>query len=135
MQKERGNENFKGVSQNDLDKGVFVAEAGEVPVGRSLETTKFQHENNFFARRGNQKLFVWGAPWSNFKEYDSLVAIPKELLGIEKGSREDQIEFFDSHSLDLRIPADAEQLLKDCYPKGSVPGVRLGTYAPNEKKP
>jgi hypothetical protein len=105
----------------------YLAKEGEEPVGRSLENLQLKHENNYFARRDGQKLLIWGAPWRKFVEYDNLSKVSEELLELEKGSVVAPFIFADYHALDFRIPADSEAIKKECYPRGEVPLVRLGT--------
>jgi len=95
-------------------------------VGRSLENLELRHEHNFFARNGNQRLFVWGVPWQRPVEYTDLTKVSEELLGLEKGSQEGNLVLADYHALDLRISADAPAVIKESYPRGEVPLVRLG---------
>ncbi|MCL2711022.1 MAG: right-handed parallel beta-helix repeat-containing protein [Planctomycetaceae bacterium] len=117
----------EGVLLDDPVTSPYQARAGEEPVGRSLENLELRHENNFFARSGNQRLFVWGVPWQRFVEYTDLAKVSEELLGLETGSREGSLIFADYHALDLRIPANADEKIKASYPRGEVPLVRLGT--------
>jgi len=111
----------------DAVTAPYVSKTGEEPVGRCLENLELRHENNFFARRDGQRLFVWGAPGFKHVEYEDFAKVSEELLGLEQGSREGSLVFGDYHALDLRVPTYSEAIKKDCYPKGSVPLVRLGT--------
>jgi hypothetical protein len=111
----------------DAVTAPYLAKTGEEPVGRCLENLELRHENNFFARRDGQRLFVWGGLGFKHVEYDDFAKVSEELLGLEKGSLEGSIVFRDYHVLDLRIPADSEAIKMDCYPRGDVPLVRLGT--------
>ena len=42
-----------------------------------------------------------------------------------------QFHVKDYSALDLRVPADSPAVKMDCYPRGTVPNVRLGTFPPN----
>ena len=116
-----------GVLLDDPVTTPYQAKEGEEPVGRSLENLELRHEKNFFARSGSQRLFVWGVPWQRFVEYTDLAKVSEELLGLERGSQQGHIVFADYHALDLRIPADSDAIIKENYPRGDVPLVRLGT--------
>jgi len=118
---------FENLFLDDPVTTPYLAKEGGEPVGRSLENLELRHENNFFARIDGQRLFMWGVPWNKPVEYDNLPKVSEELLGLEKGGSEGQLVFGDYHTLDLRIPTDSEAIIKECYPKGDVPLVRLGT--------
>jgi hypothetical protein len=126
-QKEMVPQQSEGLLLDDPVTSPYLAKKGEEPVGRSLENLELRHENNFFARTDAQRLFVWGVPWHKPVEYDNLAKVSEELLGLEKGSTEGQILFKDYHALDLRIPLSFDAVKKECYPRGNVPFVRLGT--------
>jgi hypothetical protein len=46
--------------------------------------------------------------------------------GFEKDGMVLDPQFADWKNLDLRVPADSPLLSRGCYPKGEVPGVKLG---------
>jgi len=117
----------EGVPLDDKTTVPYLAKEGEEPVGRCLENLQLHHENNYFARLSEQKLFIWGVPWRNPVEYTNLAKVAEDLLGLEKGGVEKPITFADYHALDFRIPVDSEALKMKCYPQGEVPLVRLGT--------
>ena len=127
-QKEMIPKQFENLLADDPVTTPYLAKAGEEPVGRCLENLELRHENNFFARNDGQELFVWGVPWHKPVKYSELPKIAQDLLGLEKGSSEGQLPFVDYHALDLRIPVDSEAIKKECYPRGDVPLVRLGTF-------
>jgi len=118
---------FENLLPDDPVTTPYLAKEGEEPVGRCLENLELRHENNFFARIDNQRLFVWGVPWHKPVVYDNLTRVSAELLDLERGGVEEQLSFADYHALDFRIPANSKAIAKGCYPKGDVPLVRLGT--------
>ena len=126
-QKEMIPKQFENLLLDDPVTTPYLAKEGEEPVGRCLENLELCHENNFFARNDGQKLFIWGVPWHKPIEYDNLEKVAEDLLQLENGSQECQLPFADYHALDLRIPADSEAIKAECYPRGDVPLVRLGT--------
>lgn len=67
----------------------------------------------------------WGTTWARHKSYDSLAAFEEEL-GIERGGRVLDPGFAGLAELDFRLAAEGMAELEESYPKGPVPGVRLG---------
>jgi len=128
-QKEMTPKQFENFLLDDPVTTPYLAKDGEEPVGRCLENLELRHENNFFARSDNQKLFIWGVPWHKPVEYDDLSKVAGDLLDLERGSCEGRLPFADYHALDLRIPDDSEAFTMECYPQGDVPLVRLGTLS------
>jgi hypothetical protein len=47
-------------------------------------------------------------------------------LNIDKGSVVAPFVFADYHTLDFRVPANSPALKMNAYPRGEVPGVKLG---------
>ena len=76
-----------------------------------------------------QRLYQWGCAWAPHKLYDTL-SVVSEALGLEQDSRAAEVRFADWAELDLRVPADSPLLARNCYPRGEVPGVRLGVGTP-----
>ncbi len=95
------------------------------PPGLTLEKLNLTFQNNLYFPAPGQELIHWGAPWKSNKSYDSLAAVQSELQ-LEKGSQMLQPDFADFQNRDLRVPADSLLLKLGCYPRGDVPGVRLG---------
>ena len=50
---------------------------------------------------------------------------------MDQGSEVAEFHVKDYSALDLRVPADSPAVKMDCYPRGTVPQVRLGTFSPN----
>jgi len=59
------------------------------------------------------------------KRYQSLEQVRKEL-GLEQGSKYTELEFNDFSALDFRVSSDSPAVQMGCYPKGTIPGVKLG---------
>jgi hypothetical protein len=98
---------------------------GEFPTGLSLEKLNISLRDNFYAVADDQEIFHWGAPQVRNKRYPNLDEVRGEL-GLEQGSVVGEFQFRDYLTLDFRVPVDSPVLKMGCYPKGKVPGVRLG---------
>ncbi len=94
--------------------------------GLSLEDLKLTFENNLYCPGPGQGLFNWGVPWKKNKKYDSLDAVQSEL-SLAKGCKVAEFHTADYSALDLRVPPDSAAVIMGCCPRGTVPGVRLGT--------
>ena len=93
-----------------------------------LEKLNLTMRDNLYGVQPGQKLFQWGCLFPNFSAhvYEDLAQV-REELGLEKGSRVDQLEFAGSClTLDFRVDAGSSALKAKCYPQGDVPGVKLG---------
>jgi hypothetical protein len=109
----------------DRAADYHAADALGAPEGLSLEALRFRFENNLYAAHPWQGLFRWGVPWKRHKKYTKLDEVRSELK-FEAGGRTSAFEFGDSLTRDFRVPADSPALKMNCYPKGEVPGVKLG---------
>jgi hypothetical protein len=97
-----------------------------VPADLSLEKLNFQFSNNVLASTTKGTLWNWGLPWfGRIRRYSELDEMRREL-NIDKGSTVAPLVFANYHALDLRVPADSPALKMNAYPRGEVPGVRLG---------
>lgn len=106
--------------------GDYLArDAKGQPVGLSLARLKLSHERNVFARTPTQALFVWGVAWKRNQTYVDLAEVRREL-GLEQDSVTAEAPFADWLTRDLRLPADHPALRLGSYPRGEVPGTRLG---------
>jgi hypothetical protein len=101
----------------------------KAPEGLTLEDLAFTMEGNLLAAKPGAQLYQWGCAWAPHETYDTIPAI-NEALGLERGSRVAELQFADWASLDLRVPADSPMLSMGCYPRGEVPGVKLGVWMP-----
>ena len=116
----------ESVSRNERTD-PYQAKDGNEPLGRSFETLNIKHENNFFAKMDNQKLYMWGVPWSKHRYYDTLENVQTDLPDFEGNAKVGKLDFADYRTLDLRVPEGSDVLKMNCYPQGQVPGVILGT--------
>ena len=96
----------------------------------SLESLALTFAENVYAVEDGQGLFHWAAPWLRNKRYAKLDDIRKEL-GFEQGSLIAPVAFADPLRNDFRLPANAPESVRRAYPRGDVPGVRVG-MAPAE---
>jgi hypothetical protein len=94
--------------------------------GPSLEDLRLALGPNLYGSGPGQGLFNWGVTWKRHKKYGNLADVQEEL-SLAKGSQVQAFGVHDYATLDFRVPADSPALQMGCYPRGSVPGVRLGT--------
>jgi len=99
---------------------------GTLQTALSLEDLKLTFEDNLYCPNPGQDLFNWGVTWKKCKRYEDLDAARRDL-SIDQGGHVAEFHVEDYAKLDLRVPADSPAVKMDCYPHGSVPGVRLGT--------
>jgi parallel beta-helix repeat protein len=92
----------------------------------SLEKLNLKFESNLYCPASGQGLFNWGTTWKKHQKYESLEAVQEEL-SLDQNSRVTEFHIEDFHSLDLRVLGGSPVLTMDCYPRGTIPGVRLGT--------
>jgi Right handed beta helix region/Chondroitinase B len=118
-------EKEKGKAARDL-AADFVAKDGlGAPAGLSLEKLAITFENNLYDARPWQGLFHWGVAWKRHRQYAKLDDVRAEL-GLERGGQAAEFRVGDFPSRDFRVPADSPALKLGCYPRGDVPGVKLG---------
>ena len=92
----------------------------------SLENLNLTFENNLYYPAPGRDLFNWGTTWKKHRKYESLDAVQKEL-SLAKNSKVTEFRVEDYSALDLRVAADSLAVKMNCYPRGPVPGVSLGT--------
>jgi hypothetical protein len=114
-----------GQAKADIAKDYVAKTAEGQPVGLSLEKLKITFANNLYALGDNGGLFNWGVQWKRNKKYTALDEVRREL-NLEQGSRVAPFIFSDYLTRDFRVLADSPALKMNCYPRGEVPGVRLG---------
>lgn len=116
-----------GQAMADIAKDYGARDKSGQPAGLSLETLKIAFSNNLYdpGDGGGAALFHWGTSWKRNKAYPTLAAARAEL-GLEQGSRVATFTFAGYLSRDFRVPAGSPAFTMGCYPRGSVPGVRLG---------
>jgi parallel beta-helix repeat protein len=96
----------------------------------ALEDLKLTFESNLYSPNSGQDLFNWGVTWKKHKQYANLDELHKDL-SVDQGSALAEFHVKDYSALDLRVPADSPAVKMGCYPHGTVPQVRLGTFPPN----
>lgn len=94
--------------------------------GLNLETLAIAFENNLYDARPWQGLFHWGVEWKRHKRYAKLDDVRAELK-FENEGQAAEFTVLNDAARDFRVPPDSPALKLGCYPKGEVPGVRLGT--------
>ena len=114
------------VDKRKLEQALADYKAKGQPPGLSLEKLGIRFEKNVYWARAPQGLWLWGCTWRRHKRYASVDAVRKELK-LETGSASARPAFADAAALDLRLPADHPAIRMGSYPRGEVPGVRLGT--------
>lgn len=109
--------------EEDLRNGTIEY----VPVEKiSLEDLHLDMSHNIYATQDDQPLFIWGASWLPHVTYSSIAAV-QHALKLEEGSRVTRLPFRDIAKRDYRLPLKKHSLLKQSYPRGEVPGARLGS--------
>ena len=91
----------------------------------SLEKLKLTLRDNLYFAGPGEELFNWGVTWKKNKRYQSLEQVWQEL-GLEQGSKLAEPAFNDFPALDFRVPAGNPAVKMECYPQGTIPGVKLG---------
>jgi len=109
----------------DIAAAYKAGAEGRKPDSMTLEGLRLRFVGNLFHQAGTQKLVQWGTSWHFHKRWDNL-ADAQATLGIFEGNVEAVVQFADTRSLDLRVHTDSPALKAGCYPRGDVPGVRLG---------
>jgi hypothetical protein len=98
--------------------------------GWSLEKLKLTLKDNLYFADPGAELFNWGVTWKKNKRYKSIKQVQEEL-GLEQDSRLAEPTFNDFSALDFRVLADSPAIKMGCYPKGAIPGVKLGILGQN----
>jgi hypothetical protein len=119
-----------GVSSHAPSADSRHALAGTLQTGLSLEDLKLTFENNLYGPNSGQDLFNWGVTWKKHKRYANLDELRQDL-SMDRGSVIAEFHVTDYSALDLRVPADSLAVKMDCYPRGTVPNVRLATFSLN----
>jgi len=117
-----------GEAEADMAADYLAKGQTTKPNNLSLEMLNFTIGGNLYSRMPGQELFLWGVPWQHHKIFNDLAGVMKEL-GLEKGSKDLPFEFQDYLTRDFRVPADSPALRMGAYPRGEVPGVKLGIIA------
>lgn len=100
--------------------------AGSPPEGLRLETLRITIDGNLYHAPAGGPLVNWGVTWKRNRSYTTLDGL-REELPFESAGRVADPRFADPSARDFRVPADSPAVRMDCYPRGNVPGARLGT--------
>jgi hypothetical protein len=95
------------------------------PIGLSLEKLNLGLRHNLYHAAPGQSVWSWGPPRGRNQQCASLDDVRAELK-LEAGGEEVEPGFAGIPTRDFRVPANSPILRKGCYPKGEVPGVKLG---------
>ncbi len=101
--------------------------------GPSLESLHIRFADNLYDPPPDQAFFHWGVGWKPNKAYATLEEV-RGGLGLEQGGRVAHLVVHDGLTRDLRVPPDSPALALGAYPRGEVPGVRLGVLEPVSEK-
>jgi parallel beta-helix repeat protein len=93
----------------------------------SLEKLQLSFEGNLYGPAPGQGLFNWGVTWKRNKKFENLEEV-RTQLAFEQSGRCGDVASADIRKLDLRLPADSPAIRMKCYPRGSVPNVKLGVH-------
>jgi hypothetical protein len=115
--------------KDDLAAEYQAQRKDGVPAGLSLETLNLVFAGNLYAMQPGQGLFGWGPRWARHKQYETLDALRAELK-LETGRVIESLPFANTHARDFRLPPDSPALKLGCYPRGEVPGTKLGALQP-----
>ena len=116
----------KGKAAADIAAKYKAKPAKGPPPGTSLEDLKITFEGNLYCTDAGQGLWQWGCRWRRHRKYATLDDV-RSQLGLEAGGRVQRIVFGSYAARDFRVPADSPAIRMKCYPRGAVPGARLGT--------
>ena len=115
----------KGKAAQDMAAEYQARSREGHPVTATLEKLNLSHSNNLFFAAPGQGLFNWGVGWGHNREYPSLDDVRREL-NLEAGSIVADPLMNDFLTRDFRVPAGSPAIKLGAYPKGEVPGTRLG---------
>jgi len=111
------------------DNRHWLAKLGNDAEAPCLEKLALTFKDNLYYADTGQELFNWGVTWKKCQRYSTLERVRAEL-NLEQGSALAPVMWCDFWALDLRVPAGSEAMKMGCYPRGEIPGVRLGTCGP-----
>jgi hypothetical protein len=94
----------------------------------SLEQLKLFLHDNVYAVVEGEGVFRWGADWKHHEYFDGLDALDRvrRELKLEERSILAPLVFVDLAARDFRVPRNSPARKMNAYPRGEVPGVRLG---------
>jgi parallel beta-helix repeat protein len=99
------------------------------PQQLSLETLRLRLVDNVYFAGSDQKWFGWGTTWKMHKVYSSPADL-QAALGIDTGGRAFDPGFADPRARDFRLKPEAMSRVEQQYPRGPIPGIRLGIVGP-----
>ena len=111
------------------DNRQWPAKVGNDADALCLEKLALTFKDNLYYADTGQELFNWGVTWKKCQRYSTLERVRAEL-NLEQGSALAPVIWCDFWALDLRVPAGSEAMKMGCYPRGAIPGVRLGIWGP-----
>ncbi len=97
--------------------------------GLSLETLHISFASNLYDPPAGQPPVRWGVDWKPNKAYSTLDEVRREL-NLEQKGLVARLVVKDDLTRDFRVPPDSPALALGAYPRGDVPGVRLGVLEP-----
>jgi len=118
----------KGAAPKDDIAAKYKDRDGKTPAPKDLESLSLVLDGNLYAIAAPQGLFQWGCSWRDHAKFTDLAKVASEL-GLEQKGKVVPFIFADYLTRDFRVPADSPALKMGCYPKGEIPGVKLGTLA------
>jgi hypothetical protein len=110
------------LDQATRDAAAYQDKSGvPQPAGLSLEKLNFVINGNVYWGGDTVPLMMWGGllSYQNLKDLRATEGFEKEGVILDP-------QFADLEKLDLRVPADSPLFKMGCYPRGEVPGVKLG---------
>ena len=122
---------FASVRQHFVEDRADVAapykarHAVDLPKDLSLAKLNLRIAGNLYWSPKPARLWQWGCRWRRHVFYDALAG-PQRELSLATGGRIAKPAFADAAARDFRLPADHPAIRLGCYPRGAVPGVRLG---------
>jgi hypothetical protein len=90
----------------------------------SLASLHLNVDKNLYGPGPGHGLFHWGVTWKQHHKDQDLGTVQKEL-SLEKEGRVAEFHVRDDSAFDFRLPPASPAIRMNCYPRGSVPGVRL----------
>lgn len=96
------------------------------PKNLSLETLNLTFTDNVYAPAENGRITRWGPDWAKKNRIYTDLKTLQSALNLDKGSVVAPVQFADTAAFDFRVPADSIALKMGAYPRGEVPGVKLG---------
>ncbi len=113
----------------DVAREYVSADSREKPTMLALEDLKLIFSGNVYDMAPGQGFWQWGTSWRDHRRYDTQGQVLAELH-LDQQGRVAPVVFADVLTRDFRVPVGSPLIAARCYPRGEVPGVRLGTQGP-----